>query len=92
MLLVSASPPGKEAYRSARDGSWLLQQLRDSLKNPTTHEAHPGTIDLLDVLTDVCRNMSVMKTNSKKNCPAKHGSKVVPVIEHQLLKSLMIMY
>jgi len=52
--------------------------------------ASSGKVDLMDVLTEVTRHMSNMETNMITSKPAGHAMKIVPVIEHKLLKSYEI--
>ncbi|XP_052767191.1 uncharacterized protein LOC128207986 [Mya arenaria] len=89
MLIMSAVPSGMIGWRDAGNGSWLITCLKEALEMENEKQKN-ARVDFMSVLTNATCTMAGKETYTKRNNPAWHQMKAVPVIEHQLLKKLMV--
>ncbi|XP_033725096.1 uncharacterized protein LOC117315065 [Pecten maximus] len=89
MLVMFASPPGKIAWRSTSEGSWLLANLYNVFKQ-YIRSRKISERDFLSILIEVSQDVSLKETNTVET--EFKNMKMVPTIYHRLTKEVVMCF
>lgn len=82
-LIAYSTIPGYFSWRSKRNGSWFIQSLCAEL------EANGKRLDLISLLTFVCRRVAVDFESNNPDDPEKHKQKQIPCITTMLTRIVL---